>query len=138
MLKEVIELQNNAVNNLISIIESKDEITFKAPTGSGKTYMMADFMNRILENKEDVVFIVSSLSKGGLAQQNYDRFLSYYEMGKFPNLKPYLINSEISGEEALFIPTDNNVYVLPRDLYKKGRKINARSYGAIFEHTYFK
>lgn len=123
MLNEVIELQSNAVNNLISIIDSKDEITFKAPTGSGKTYMMADFMNKILTNKKDVIFLVSSLSKGSLAQQNYDKFISYSEMGKFSNLKPYLINSEISGEEALFIPTDNNVYVLPRDLYKKGGRL---------------
>jgi len=123
MLKEVIELQNNAVNNLISIIENKDEITFKAPTGSGKTYMMADFMNRIIETKNNVVFLVSSLSKGDLAQQNYDKFTSYYEMGRFSYLNPYLINSEISGEEALFIPTGNNVYVLPRDLYKKGGRL---------------
>ena len=123
MLKEVIELQNNAVNSLISIIECKDEITFKAPTGSGKTYMMADFMNRILENNKDVIFLVSSLSKGSLAQQNYDKFISYSEMGKFSNLNPYLINSEIAGEEALYIPTDKNVYVLPRDLYKKGGRL---------------
>lgn len=123
MLKEVIELQNNAVNNLVSIIDIKNEVTFKAPTGSGKTYMMADFMNRVLSNKKDVVFLVSSLSKGSLAQQNYDKFISYSEMGKFSHLKPYLINSEISGEESLFIPTDNNVYVLPRDLYKKGGRL---------------
>lgn len=123
MLKEVIDLQNNAVNNLVSIIDIKDEITFKAPTGSGKTYMMADFMNRIIENRENVVFLVSSLSKGNLAQQNYDKFMSYSEKGQFSYLKPYLINSEISGEEALYIPTDKNVYVLPRDLYKKGGRL---------------
>lgn len=123
MLKEVIELQNNAVNNLVSIIDIKNEVTFKAPTGSGKTYMMADFMNRILSIKKDVVFLVSSLSKGSLAQQNYDKFILYSEMGQFSHLKPYLINSELSGEEALFIPTDNNVYVLPRDLYKKGGRL---------------
>lgn len=123
MLKEVIELQNNAVNNLISMIDSKDEITFKAPTGSGKTYMMADFMNKILAEKQDVIFLVSSLSKGNLAQQNYEKFILYSEKGQFSYLKPYLINSEISGEEALFIPTDKNVYVLPRDLYKNGGRL---------------
>lgn len=123
MLKEVIELQNNAVNNLISIIDIKNEITFKAPTGSGKTYMMADFMNRVLSNDSEVIFIVSSLSKGNLAEQNYEKFLSYSENGRFINIRPFLINSEISGEEALFIPTDYNVYILPRDLYKKGGRL---------------
>lgn len=123
MLKEAIELQQNAVSRLVELIEERDELTFRAPTGSGKTYMMADFMNRILEDNEDVVFLVSTLSKGNLAQQNFDKFQEYREKGRFSHLNPYLISSEISGEEALFVPTDYNVYVLPRDLYKKGGRL---------------
>lgn len=123
MLKEAIDLQKNAVSRLVDLIDDRDELTFRAPTGSGKTYMMADFMNRILEEKKDVVFLISTLSKGNLAQQNYDKFQEYREKGKFKNLNPYLISSEISGEEALFVPTNYNVYVLPRDLYKKGGRL---------------
>lgn len=123
MLKEAIELQQNAVSKLIELIENRDELTFRAPTGSGKTYMMADFMNRVLEENDDVVFLVSTLSKGSLAQQNFDKFQEYREKGRFSKLNPYLISSEISGEEALFVPTDYNVYVLPRDLYKKGGRL---------------
>ena len=59
MLQEVIELQNNAVDSLIKEVLQKDEITFKSPTGSGKTYMMADFMNRVLAENTNVVFLVS-------------------------------------------------------------------------------
>ena len=53
MLQEARDLQNNAVGSLVNIVlkENKPEFTFKAPTGSGKTYMMADFMNRILSTK---------------------------------------------------------------------------------------
>lgn len=123
MLKEVIELQKNAVHKLLKVLPNKKEITFKAPTGSGKTYMMADFMNNILSKNKDVIFIVSTLSKGNLAKQNYDKFIIYSENGKFTNLKPYLINSEISGEESLHIPTDYNIYLLPRDLYKTGGRL---------------
>ena len=123
MLKEAIELQQNAVSRLIELIDERDELTFRAPTGSGKTYMIADFMNRILEEKDDVVFLVSTLSKGNLSQQNFDKFQDYKEKGRFSHLNPYLISSEISGEEALFVPTDYNVYVLPRDLYKKGGRL---------------
>lgn len=36
---------------------------------------------------------------------------------------PYLISSEVSGEEGVFVPVDYNVYVLPRDLYKKGGRL---------------
>jgi len=116
-------LQNRAVTQLENQLKTKDTITFKAPTGSGKTHMMGDLMNRVLAGRDDVIFLVSSLSKGGLAAQNYNNFAEYAE-GEFPNLNPYLINSEVSTEEKLFIPDDYNVYVLPRDLYKETSRLN--------------
>ncbi|MBO6120149.1 MAG: DEAD/DEAH box helicase family protein [Lachnospiraceae bacterium] len=121
MLQEAIDLQDRAVAELVHLTKENklNEITFKAPTGSGKTFMMARFMNEILRDNTDVIFLVSTLSKGDLAKQNYDKFLEYSEKKLFSYLKPYLINSEISNEERLFIPTEYNVYVLPRDLYKK-------------------
>lgn len=121
MLQEAKDLQNRAVSELFRKSHgSKKELTFRAPTGSGKTWMMADFMNRLLDEQNDIIFIVSTLSKGNLAQQNYNSFLTNSQNGIFPKLKPYLINTEISGEEELFIPIDYNVYVLPRDLFKAG------------------
>lgn len=123
MLQEIIQLHDEAVTALVDIIAKKDVITFKSPTGSGKTYMMADFMDRILSERNDVVFLVSSLSKSELAKQNYDKFCEYKEHGEFAHLNPYLISSEVSSEEALFVPTDYNVYVLPRDLYKKNSRL---------------
>lgn len=121
MLQEAKELQNKAVTELFNKAHSrKTELTFRAPTGSGKTRMMADFMNRMIVEQHDIVFLVSTLSKGNLAQQNYDSFIKCSQDGAFPELNPYLINTEISGEEELYIPTDYNVYVLPRDLYKEG------------------
>lgn len=121
MLQEAKELQNKAVTELFNKAHGhKTELTFRAPTGSGKTRMMADFMNRMIVEQHDIVFLVSTLSKGNLAQQNYDSFIKCSQDGSFPELKPYLINTEISGEEELYIPTDYNVYVLPRDLYKEG------------------
>lgn len=127
MLADVIQLQNNAVNKLMNLVEKKEkrEYSFRAPTGSGKTYMMADFMNRMLEEHDNVVFIVSSLSKSDLAKQNYEKFLEYSENKEFKKLLPHLISSETSGEESLFIPAEYNVYLLPRDLYKEGSKLMA-------------
>ena len=123
MLQEAKDLQLNAVSELVEQLRDKDEITFKAPTGSGKTYMMADLMNRVLEQNDDIVFLVSSLSKGDLAGQNYSKFCEYQQTGAFPHMNPYLISTELSGEERLYIPTDHNVYILPRDLYKKGGRL---------------
>lgn len=121
MLQEAKDIQHGAVTELFRKAHGeKKELTFRAPTGSGKTRMMADFMNRLLEEQNDVIFLVSTLSKGNLAKQNYESFLQCSQDGTFPQLKPYLINTEINGEEELFIPTNYNVYVLPRDLFKAG------------------
>ena len=124
MLQEAKDLQNRAVSQMVAMLaRSKREYTVKAPTGSGKTYMMADFMNRILATHSNIVFLVSSLSKSDLAEQNYNSFCALNDNGTFLNLNPYLINSETSGEGSIFIPTDHNVYVLPRDLYKEKSKL---------------
>lgn len=124
MLQEAIDLQQNAVTSLFRELSGrKREITFRSPTGSGKTHMMADLMNRVLSEHDDIIFLVSTLSKGGLAQQNYDSFEQNSSVGLFPKIKPYLINTELAGEEGLFIPTDYNVYVLPRDLYRDGGRL---------------
>ena len=74
MLQEAIDLQKNKVSELVRVVTEKNEVTFRAPTGSGKTHMMADFMNRMLAQKSDIIFLVSSLSKGDLAEQNYNLF----------------------------------------------------------------
>lgn len=125
MLAEVKDLQNGAVEKLIEILRTqhKKTYTFRAPTGSGKTYMMADFMNRLLEQNRKIIFLVSSLSKSDLARQNYDKFCEYRDKNNFINLNPYLINSDIAGEERLYIPSDYNVYLLPRDLYKENSRL---------------
>ncbi len=126
MLQEAKDLQNRAVSQMVAMVaRGEKEYTVKAPTGSGKTYMMADFMNRILEKPDykNTVFLVSSLSKSELAEQNYNSFCKLCDNGTFTHLNPYLINSETSGEGSIFIPTDHNVYVLPRDLYKEKSKL---------------
>ena len=120
MLQEIIELQERAVSQLVDKVDKKREITFRAPTGSGKTFMMADLMNRILSKENDIVFLVSTLSKGGLAEQNYSKFVEYSTQGLFKALNPLLIKTDVSGEERIHIPDGHNVYVLPRDLYKEG------------------
>ena len=122
MLQAVIDLQNEAVGKLTECVLKQKETTLKAPTGSGKTYMMSDFISRVIALDSNVVFVVSTLSKGGLGEQNFKAFCRFARE-RFGNLKPFLIDSNDSGEEALHIPSDYNVYVLPRDLYKEKSKL---------------
>lgn len=127
MLYEVEELQKEAITEIIRKFKSKDNITFKSPTGSGKTYMIASVMDKMLSKNKDIIFLVSSLSKSDLAEQNYDKFNEYIDKGMFKEINPYLISSE-SEEGGIFIPVDYNVYVLPRDLYKKKGKLKDEKY----------
>ena len=127
MLQEIKDLQYNAITALKNKITNQRETTFKAPTGSGKTFMMADLMNRFLSSNPNIIFVVSSLSKAGLGKQNYDKFIEYNST--FSSINPYLINSDFAEDEKIYIPTDYNVYVLPRDLYKDKARI--KSSGAL-------
>ena len=99
MLQEAIDIQQNAIAELSRKVGSKRELTFRAPTGSGKTRMMADFINRTLQTDSSIVFLVSTLSKGGLAEQNFTVFKELADTNIFPNINPYLISSEAAGEE---------------------------------------
>lgn len=121
MTNEARDLQKQAVAKLVEVFKNKRETTFKAPTGSGKTFMMASFMNEILSANEKAVFVVPSLSKGDLGEQNYKAFCTFKE--QFRHLKPFLIESKGTKEESLYIPLDYNVYVLPKDLYADKKKL---------------
>lgn len=62
MKSEIIELQERTVQSIFNLAKSNNKIiTVKAPTGSGKTHIMANFMNKILADDESIIFIVSIL-----------------------------------------------------------------------------
>ena len=121
MLQSVIDLQKRAINDVVSWLHVKDEVTFKSPTGSGKTYMMFKIMERLLEKDKNLIFIVSSLSKSDLAYQNHEKFVNFCKNKSIVN--PYYIDVETTPEETLYIPLDYNAYSLGRDKYKKGTKL---------------
>ena len=100
MLQEVKELQDNAGRYFLEVAKSwsSKEYTFKASTGSGKTFMMADFCNRILKERDGVIFLIFLFSKGDLVQQNYDKFNEYVGKRFFNKLEPFLISSKTSSE----------------------------------------
>lgn len=127
MTEAMQDLQNKAINELFEkMSENKKELAFKAPTGSGKTYMMSALMDKILSENENAVFLVSTLSKGGLAEQNFKAF-EKFGREKFSNLKPFLIESKNDKSEGLVeIPRDFNVYVLARDLFKEKSVLKAQ------------
>lgn len=122
MLQEAKDLQEKAVEVLLKVLPTKKIVTFKAPTGAGKTFMMALLMDKIIARNSNVVFLVSCLSKAKLAKQNYEKFRNYLEHGFVKNINPYLLSDAVDNSKnsqgGAYIPTSENVYVLANDLYK--------------------
>lgn len=125
MISKIInETQTIKINEIISLInyrikKNSDQktLTFKSPTGSGKTYMMLKLMNRIIKSDKKIIFIVSSLSINNLATQTFNVFRK--NINNFPHLK--ICANVIGSNETsfMYIEPNSNVYVLPVDKYKK-------------------
>lgn len=127
MTKAVLELQENAVNEIYACLQKEKEVIFKAPTGSGKTIIMAKLMQKMLENDANLKFLVSSLSKGNLASQNYEVFKQLCIVKDFKHLKPFYISSggtvKQKTQYSLDIEFKANVFVLPSNQYTKTSRI---------------
>ncbi len=70
-------------------------IIFKSPTGSGKTLMMTEYIERIIEEQEDIpmCFLWMSIGKGSLHTQTFESIQR--EVGYFPPI--YLLEQEFFG-----------------------------------------
>ncbi|PAF46195.1 hypothetical protein BKH46_08645 [Helicobacter sp. 12S02634-8] len=136
MTTEIEELQNRVVGDILSLLyNGKQTIGVKAPTGSGKTHMMAMLMDKLLLESDRYIFIVSSLSKGDLAEQCYKSFMKNSEYS-YMNLRPYLITTgkenEKNKEYSIQIQWGYNVYILPTNQYTTSSRINKEHSFLIF------
>lgn len=93
------------------------EIVFKAPTGSGKTFIMTKLLEKIsIENNERVAFIWASIGKGDLHKQSYESVVK--ELDGYPNCQ--LLNEAfVSGNS--FINDKQVVFVNWEKLVQKNR-----------------
>ncbi|MBU4690089.1 DEAD/DEAH box helicase family protein, partial [Mycoplasma zalophidermidis] len=68
------DVQARAVKELVEKcdLNNKSSIYFKAPTGSGKTFMIANVIDQLIKlhgNKQKLFFIIATLSSGELPKQ---------------------------------------------------------------------
>lgn len=102
MIKELKRYQENAVDELVwktKLLLGKNlnrkTIVFKAPTGSGKTFVMSQYIEQIIKEKseEDICFLWISIGKGGLHKQSHNSLKKIF--AGFPSC--YLLEEEFSG-----------------------------------------
>jgi type III restriction enzyme len=73
----------------------KRTIVFQSPTGSGKTFMMAKYIEQLIKENEDtnICFLWVSIGKGNLHIQSYNSLKN--EFNGFPDV--YLLEQEFFG-----------------------------------------
>ena len=86
--------QQNAVNELVNEFNpnNKNIVYFKAPTGSGKTFMIANVINDITKKYfgEKLLFVIATLSSAELPKQmenNLNDYKHYLDFGAYLNIE---------------------------------------------------
>lgn len=110
------------VNNLLNSNYNKICV-FKAPTGSGKTIMIAEFIKKLVDNREDgieIAFIWITVHK--LHEQSKEKLEKYYEDLQTVTCSIFedLQDKQIQNKEILFfnwqsINQEDNIYIRERE-----------------------
>lgn len=116
--EEAIDKLKSTANSLLELHGNKT-IVFEAPTGSGKTVMMAEFLKEFVENREDdrtFSFVWTAPRK--LHSQSKDKLEQYYFDSKVLRCSNFedLTDKEIGENEILFLNWESinkadNIYI---------------------------
>ena len=87
------DCQSKAVNELVSKFDVKNKkiVYFQAPTGSGKTFMIANVIDKLILKypNDKLTFVIATLSSADLPKQMLENLNEY---------KNYLTNRELMIE----------------------------------------
>ncbi|WAM00615.1 DEAD/DEAH box helicase family protein [Mycoplasmopsis felis] len=134
---ELTKAQNSAVSKLVDftlnklITHKKESLYFKAPTGSGKTFMILNYIDKLIdlskyENNLDLVFVIATLSSAELPKQMEESFLEYKYYINNTDLNIQRIESPSNTKKNTkveknyqFFAEKNNVYIMGGASFKK-------------------
>lgn len=116
--EEINEIQDNYINELISLINDTSYdmmkmINFTSPTGTGKTNMMAKFINKF----PNYYFIITTLSKGQLHIQVREKLIELTNQQNFYvyGSSDYKINSKLDANDIISKIPKNTKCIWLRD-----------------------
>ena len=117
------ELTNTAIKLLNDEYREQGSIIFKAPTGSGKTYMISQSLSRLVKEQTDKSYSFVWLSVNSLHEQSRESLTKYLEDEKLLECITIddLQNNLIEENEIVFINWDslikkNNSFRLDNEL----------------------
>lgn len=78
-IKYINKLANTAKDLLTDKYRDKDTIVFKAPTGSGKTYMVSQALTQMVKENPEIAFAFIWISVNNLHEQSLNSLSRYFE-----------------------------------------------------------
>ncbi len=116
--EKYVEELKDKVNNLLKYDEDKT-VVFEAPTGAGKTIMMAEFLKRLVLQRDDSKkFAFIWISVHQLHSQSKDKLARYFEHTRIMQCSDFedLSDRQIGENEILFlnwesINKEGNIYI---------------------------
>lgn len=92
----LLEFQQEAVDKGIKCLLNKKTYFFQSPTGTGKTFISANLINKFIENipvDEKYTFLHFSPSTGQLNEQNAEKFEQYRKTSGLTRYETWLLTS---------------------------------------------
>ena len=122
---KLLEYQEIAVNEVLSIIDTNQRtIRLQAPTGSGKTFMIAHIVKGINQSLWALkhpkrTFLYIAPSTGGLDEQGYKKITSYINNRHLSGYKTHYIDQTLNIDYL----EENTIHFIGWGMIKKGSSI---------------
>ena len=127
--KAILKLKEQ-INELLNR-DSRETLVFKSPTGSGKTLMVAEFIKRLVDRRDDnkkIAFIWTAPRQ--LHTQSKEKLDKYYSTTRAIECKYFedLVDNRIEPDEILFLNWESinkkdNVYIRENEQEKNLSKV---------------
>jgi type III restriction enzyme len=133
MQNVLLDIQKEKVDLLYKLLKEKDIVSFQAPTGAGKTMMLAYLINKIKINNPKAIFFVVSLSTGDIAKQNYEKFVQYtkdYGLSFASHHIESVSKNKVQTNKDIeyVIPEGFDVYTMGSGSFDSGTLLYSRGY----------
>ena len=118
------EFQNNAFEKLKDFValEERREVTFKSPTGSGKTVVLSSLINKLFIDFDSYAFIWLTPGQGDLEEQSMASFSLNFPQITTKNVEELII-SGLNQNEIAFINWEK-LNKKGNNAFKKAERLN--------------
>lgn len=99
---ELKEFQINCVNELLNAttVGLNKEVLVQAPTGSGKTIILLEYIKEYIEENKDTIFVWLTPGKGDLEEQSREKMTKYLSNLNSKNIADVLLSGFEAGDTA--------------------------------------